>query len=147
MSIFTKRSRPAKIMVGEVCLPFFHTSGWVMSKYISIQYLNQTYHAVQDLWAFSPKKLDWPKWCSVKPRHIFSYHWLDNVQIQKYTKFEPNIPWGSRVVSIFTKRARKTDQNDARWSLVTFFHTSGWTMLKYISIQNLNQTYHPVQEL
>ena len=40
-----------------------------------------------------------------------------------------------------------TGQNDARGSLVTFFHTSGWTMLKYISIQNLNQVYHSVQEL
>ena len=30
-----------------------------------------------------------------------------------------------------------TGQNDARQSLVTVLHGSGWTMLKYISIQNL----------
>ena len=45
--------------------------------------------------SISPKELDRPKGCSVKPRHLF--------------------------------------------------HTSGWTMLKYISIQNLNQIYHAVQ--
>ena len=28
-----------------------------------------------------------------------------------------------------------------------FSHTSDWTMLKYINIQNLNQIYHAVQEL
>ena len=37
---------------------------------------------------------------------LFSYQWLDNVKIHKYTKFEPNIPSGSRVMSFFTKRAR-----------------------------------------
>ena len=38
----------------------------------------------------------------------FSYQWLDNVKIHKYTKFEPNIhvPWGLRIMSIFTKRAQ-----------------------------------------
>ena len=76
-----------------------------MLKYISIQNLNQIYHAVQEFLAFSPKELDWPKWCSVKLCHIFSYQWLDNVKIHKYTKFEPNIPCGSRLMSIFTKRA------------------------------------------
>ena len=40
-----------------------------------------------------------------------------------------------------------TNQNDARRSLITFFHTIGWTMLKYMGIQNLNQIYHAVQEL
>ena len=31
---------------------------------------------------------------------------VDNVKIHKYTKFEPNAPHGSRVMSIFTKRAQ-----------------------------------------
>ena len=39
-----------------------------------------------------------------------------------------------------------TGQKYARWSLVTVKHTSGWTMLKYICIQNLNQRYLTVQE-
>ena len=37
---------------------------------------------------------------------LFSYQLLDNVKIHKYTEFEPNIPCGSRVMSIFTKRAQ-----------------------------------------
>ena len=43
---------------------------------------------------------------SVSDSQSFSYKWLDNVKILKYTKFEPNIPSGSRVMSILTKRAR-----------------------------------------
>ena len=49
MSIFNKRSRPAKMMLGEASSPFLHTRGWTMLKYISIQNLNQIYHAVQEL--------------------------------------------------------------------------------------------------
>ena len=49
--------------------------------------------------------------------HFISYQWLDNVKIHKYTKFEPNVPCGSNVLSIFTKRARPA-KNDARWSLI-----------------------------
>ena len=44
-------------------------------------------------------------------------------------------------------RKSSTGQNEAWWSRVTLFHTSGWKMLKYIIIQNLNQIYRPVQEL
>ena len=40
-----------------------------------------------------------------------------------------------------------TGQNDARQSLVTVLHGNGWTILKYISIQNFKQIYHGVQEL
>ena len=61
--------------------------------------------AFQELWAFSLKELEQleqPKWCSVKPRHRFAYHSLDYVKIHKYTKFEPNNPSGSRVMSVFT---------------------------------------------
>ena len=36
----------------------------------------------------------------------FLYQWLDNVKMHQYTKFEPDIPCGSRVMSIFTKRAQ-----------------------------------------
>ena len=31
---------------------------------------------------------------------------VDNVKIQRYTKFEQNIPSGTRVMNIFTKRAQ-----------------------------------------
>ena len=31
---------------------------------------------------------------------------MDNVKIQRYTKFEQNIPCGTRVMNIFTKRAQ-----------------------------------------
>ena len=40
----------------------------------------------------------------------------------------------------------ETGRNDARRSFVTFLHTSGWTMLKLISMQNLIQIYYVVQE-
>ena len=36
----------------------------------------------------------------------FAWQWSDNVKVHKYTKFDVNIPRGSRVMSIFTKRAR-----------------------------------------
>ena len=26
------------------------------------------------------------------PRHHFAYQWLDNIKINKYAKFDPNIP-------------------------------------------------------
>ena len=68
----------------------------------NIQNLKWLYLGVQELWAFSLKELDQPKWCSVKPRHRFAWRWLDNVKVHKYTKFEVNIPRGSRVMSIFT---------------------------------------------
>ena len=58
MSIFTKKGRPAKMMLGEASSPF----------------------------------------CMAQ--------WIDNVKVQKYTKFEANISWGSRVMSNFTKKAR-----------------------------------------
>ena len=85
------------------------------------------------------------KCCSVKPRHRFSYQRLDNVIIHQCTKFEPNISCGSRVMSIFTKRARPAKMMLGEAS--SHFYTSGWTILKYISIQNLNQIYDPVQAL
>ena len=40
------------------------------------------------------KFLDRPKFCSAKPRHHFAYQWLDNVEMNKYAKFYPNIPCG-----------------------------------------------------
>ena len=58
------------------------------------------------------------------------------------TKYKPHVniyvPHGSRIISILLMSL--TGKKDARWSLVTVLHTSGWKMLKKtISIQNLNQ--------
>ena len=87
MRIFTKRPWSAKMMLGENCHRFAYQ--WLDNvKYISKQNLNQKYHAVQELWAFSPKEPDWPKWCSMKPRYRFAYRWPDNVKIHIHTKFE-----------------------------------------------------------
>ena len=36
------------------------------------------------------------------PRHRIAYQWLYNVKINKYAKFDLNIPCGSRVMRIFT---------------------------------------------
>ena len=33
---------------------------------------------------------------------IVGHQWLDNVKIYKYANFDPKIPCGSRVMSIFT---------------------------------------------
>ena len=60
-------------------------------KCISMQYLIKIYRAVQELWAFSLKDLDRLKWCSAKPHRRFAYQWLNNVKINKYAKFDPNI--------------------------------------------------------
>ena len=48
----------------------------------------------------------WFQWCSAKPRRRFGYQWLDNVTINKYAKYDPNIPCGLRVMSIFTNWPR-----------------------------------------
>ena len=48
---------------------------------ISMTNLIKIYRAVQELWAFSLKDLDWPKCCSANPRHHFAYQWLDNIKI------------------------------------------------------------------
>ena len=39
----------------------------------------------------------------VKPRHRVAYHWLGIAKIRKNTKFEQNIPCGTRVISIFNR--------------------------------------------
>ena len=39
---------------------------------------------------------------SQQPRHRFAYEWLDNVKINKYVKFDPNIPCGSKVINTLT---------------------------------------------
>ena len=51
---------------------------------------------------FSLKDLDQSDRCSAKSRHRFAYQWLDNVKMYKKAKCDPNIPVGSRVMSIFT---------------------------------------------
>ena len=60
-----------------------------MIKWIHLQNLIKRYGAVQELWAFSLKDLDQPKWCSANTH--FAYQWLVNVNkmnmqnwIQKY---------------------------------------------------------------
>ena len=40
--------------------------------------------------------------------HRFAYQGLDNVKMYKYAKFDQNIPCGLTVMSIFTKRPRRT---------------------------------------
>ena len=90
-------------MLGDASVHFFHTSGWTILKYRSKQNWKKLYHAVQELLVFSPKKLKIMLGQAVSP---FSCQWLYNVNIHKYTKFEPNIPCNLRVMSIFTKIAQ-----------------------------------------
>ena len=113
-----------------------HTCVSIMLKCISMQNLIKTYNAVQELWAFSLKDLNWPKWCSAKPRHPFAYQWLDNIRINKYAKFAPNIPYGSIVTCVWEFlqtdpnrldncsanpcRSRKCEWRMNKWSLVLF---------------------------
>ena len=73
-----------------------------MLKCLSMQIWLKIYYAVQELWTFSLKYLNQLKCCLAKPCHHFEYQWLDNVNINKYAKFDPNILCGSRVMSIFT---------------------------------------------
>ena len=86
------------------------TSGKIMLICICIQNVIKICHVVQEWWAFSQsanrRMYGWAdgrlKWCSAKPRHHFAYQYLDNVKIDKYAIFNPNIPCGSWVMSIFT---------------------------------------------
>ena len=64
--------------------------------------LIKMYHVVQELLAFSLTDHDQLDLCSAKPCHRFAYQYLDNVKMYKQAEFDPNIPSGSRVMSIFT---------------------------------------------
>ena len=55
------------------------TSGQIMLKCISEQYLIKIYHVVQELCAFSFINHDGPHRCLVKPHLRFAYQCLDNV--------------------------------------------------------------------
>ena len=102
-----------------------------MLKYISIQNLNQLYHTVRELWAFWLKELDQPKWCSRKPRRRFAYMYQSpfNVNIHKFTKFERNLPCGSRVMAISLK---KLDQ--PKWCSVKPRHHCAYQGLDNVKI-------------
>ena len=82
-----------------------YTSVKTIKNCISKQNLMKIFHAVHDFRACSLKELNRPKFCSAKPRHRSAYQGLENVKIHKYIKFDPNIPHGSSVMSIFIKRA------------------------------------------
>ena len=129
-------------MFGEASFPFLIS---VSRQCIKVN-LIKTYNAVQELWAFSLRELDQAKWCSVKPRHRFAYHWP---YITTIYMFIQNLNEIYRVVQelwAFSLKKRSTSENVARWSLVTVLHTSASTMLKFISLQNFNQMHHAVQE-
>ena len=69
----------------------------------------------------------------------------DNVKIHKYTTLEPNIPSGSRVMSIFTKRAQpaKMMLGEAS-SQLSYQWLDNIKIHKYTKIEQNN---HAVQEL
>ena len=75
-------------------------------------------------------------WCSEKHYLCFVYQCQDNVKLYQQAKFDENIPCGSRVMSLFTKRAQPTKIMLGEASS-PFSIPSGWTMLKYICIQHL----------
>ena len=58
---------------------------------------------VQDLWAFSLKYLDRPKWSSAKPRHQFVYRWLDNVKINLIMVIRRNAYFRNRQTLVHQK--------------------------------------------
>ena len=84
MSIFTKRARLAKMMLDDASSPFLIP--------LAGQYC---YVCLFSLRLCVP----------VNNFSVMSGR-MDNTEMDKYTKFEPNIPCGSRVMNIFTKRAR-----------------------------------------
>ena len=79
------------------------------SDVISKQNLIKMYHVVQELCAFSLTDHDRPDYNSAKPRHRFEYQCLGNVKMYKYAKFDQNLPYSSRVISIFTKNFRPAE--------------------------------------
>ena len=60
------------------------------------------------------------------------YQWLDDVKIRKYTKFEPNMSCGSRVMSIFTKRARPAKMMLDEASSISFIPVAGQCQNAYV---------------
>ena len=68
-----------------------------------MQHLIEIYHVFQEWCAFS-LRLDLRKQCSAKPYHRCLNQWLDNVNINNYA----NMPFGSRVMSIFITWPRST---------------------------------------
>ena len=57
--------------------------------------------------------------------------WLDNIIIHKYAKFDPNIPYGSRVRRIFTNRPQQAGLMLSKHSSIknVVLHASGKGML------------------
>ena len=101
MSIFTKRAQPAKMRLGETSSPFCMAVAGQCLKYISIQNLKWLYHGAQEIWAFSRKELDRPKWCSAKPHHRFAWQWLDNIKVHKYIPFAYENTTGFKIYDHF----------------------------------------------
>ena len=69
------------------------------------------------------------KWCSAKPRHRFALQWLDNVKVHKFTKYEVNIPRGSRVKSILTK-----ELDWPKWCSTKSCHCCAWQWLNNVKL-------------
>ena len=63
-----------------------------------MQNVIKIYGAVQEVRAFSLKDFDRPKEMLGKASSPYCIR-LENVEINKYAKFDPNIPRGSRVMS------------------------------------------------
>ena len=87
----------------QTLIPGLNTSVSTMLKCISMQHSVKIYGVVHNLWTFSLKYLDWPKWCSANSRDHYAYQWLDNVKINKFAKYDPNIPCGSTIMRVFFK--------------------------------------------
>ena len=114
MSIFTKRSSTGQSDAWRSLVTRLHGSGWMMSKYISIQNLKWLCYGVQGLWAFHLLIPNF-NWCSAKPRppkKTYAWHSIDNVDMYTYAKFYQNIPCGSRVISVFANWWRTDRQTD-----------------------------------
>ena len=109
-----------------------------------MQNLINIYRAVQELGAISLKDLDLQKRCLINPSHGFVYQWLDNVKINRYAKFDPNIPCGSRVIRIFHYMTT-IGRTGAQQNLVHKKHCYACQWLYNVAcihMQNLIKIYH-----
>ena len=89
-----------------------HTSGWTMLKYNSIQSKKKNIpHSSNGMNSFI-KRARPAKMMLVEALAPFAYKWLGNVKIHKFTKFESNMPCGSRLIRHFHQKCL-TSENDA----------------------------------
>ena len=106
MSIFTKRARPAELMIlGEASPPFFIAVRLDNVKVHQYAKFDPNATCGSRVTGIYTKRARLAKMMLGEACHRLHTSGWTKIKIHKYTKFEPNIPCGLISRSIFTKRA------------------------------------------